>query len=399
MISGTGGTNNSNNVAVAGDTATRGASGGPGGLLNNTKDAKEASTEAKFGDVLNNIQSKYGAKPKQQREIKKTLGKDDFLRIMITQMKNQDPTAPFKAEQMAAEMAQFASVEQLSNINQNLGKLQNQNQPLERLAMTNMIGKVVTVDRERFAHVEGQNESLTFNLPKDAKEVKVLLISDAGETVLEKTMGPQKAGEVQLSWDGKKTNTLPAKGGTYMIRVDARGEKDESIQTNPMAQARVVGISFEGAEPAFLVGDANHQDKITFKQIVKIDEGAPAAAGSGAAPGGAITPVGQQPNKTNFVAFQKGEGSTNLDPNQAGSEVAEALAKFQADQEATKRAEAAQKAALERSGAAAKATDPVKPEERGFPNGLRDPDEGTSPAQAGEPSAGSLHSQKGGKEG
>src|SRR3954463_10245304 len=170
MLSGGVGNHNPGNVAVTGDTAATGAASGPGGVLNNQKDAKESSTEAKFGDVMSAIQAKYGAKPDKAREIKKTLGKDDFLRIMITQLKNQDPTSPFKAEQMATEMAQFTSVEQLQNINQNLGKLQNAQQPLERLARTKMIGKIVTIDRERFQHVEGQNESVTFNLPKDASE-------------------------------------------------------------------------------------------------------------------------------------------------------------------------------------------------------------------------------------
>jgi flagellar basal-body rod modification protein FlgD len=94
--------------------------GGAGGLLNQSKDQKESATSTKFGDVFNEIQAKYGAKAEKPREIKKSLGKDDFLRIMITQMKNQDPTNPFKAEQMATEIAQFTSVEQLQNINQNI---------------------------------------------------------------------------------------------------------------------------------------------------------------------------------------------------------------------------------------------------------------------------------------
>src|SRR5436189_6449824 len=118
---------------------TGGASAG-GGYLSDKKDAKESSTDAKFGEVWNNIQAKYGAKAEKPREIKKTLGKDDFLRIMITQMRHQDPTQPFKAEQFASEMAQFTSVEQLQNLNQGLAKMANANQPLERLAMTNLIG-------------------------------------------------------------------------------------------------------------------------------------------------------------------------------------------------------------------------------------------------------------------
>src|SRR3954467_1313029 len=125
----------------------------------------EAATAPKFGEVYNQIMTRYGEKTEKPREAKKTLGKDDFLRIMVTQMKNQDPTNPFKAEQMATEIAQFTSVEQLQNVNQNLNKMAAQNKPLENMAMTNLIGKTVTIDRERFPHLEGQPEALTFNLP------------------------------------------------------------------------------------------------------------------------------------------------------------------------------------------------------------------------------------------
>src|SRR5690606_36514394 len=149
------------------------------------------------------------------REIKKTLGKDDFLKIMITQMKNQDPTNPFKAEQMASEIAQFTSVEKLQNVNQNLSKMQGENKPLQNMTMTNLIGKTVTIDRERFPHLDGQTESLAFNVPKNASNVHVTILSDTGETVMDKDVGIQKAGEVAFSWDGIKPNTLSAKTGSY----------------------------------------------------------------------------------------------------------------------------------------------------------------------------------------
>ena len=246
-----------------------------GGGLANEKDATESARAEKFGDLYKEIQSKYGAKQEKPREVKKTLGKDDFLKIMITQMRNQDPTNPFKAEQMATEMAQFTSVEQLQNVNQNLNKMANQNRPLEQMAMTNMIGKIVTIDRERFPHLEGESEFLSFKLSKNAADVKVAIISEAGETVLEKGLGSQKSGDVSYTWDGIKSNSLLAKGGSFLFRVTAKDEQGRTIETNPKVQAKVIGISFEGQEPVFLVGDAKHQDKITMKNIVQVDlEGA-----------------------------------------------------------------------------------------------------------------------------
>ena len=65
-------------------------------------------------------------------------------------------------------------------------------QPLERLAMTNLIGKSVVVDRDRFPHTEGQSEALHFNLPQDAKQVSVAVVDSTGEVLFEQDMGRGK---------------------------------------------------------------------------------------------------------------------------------------------------------------------------------------------------------------
>lgn len=351
------------------------SSGGAGGLLNNQKDSAEAQTAAQFGDVLKNIQAKYGAKAEKPREIKKTLGKDDFLRIMITQMKNQDPTNPFKAEQMAAEMAQFTSVEQLQNMNRGIEKLATANQPVERMAMLNLIGKSVTVDRDRFSHVEGQNDSLTYRLPRDAKETRMVIISEQGEVVLEKDLGANKAGEGTFAWDGLKSNTLPAKSGNYIMRLEAKDDRGQAIQIDPRSKVNVVGVSFEGGEAVLLVGDNRQQEKIPMKSVIRIETGvlmppAPTAAASDAAQ--AVPAAGSAPN---FISFQKGVGSGTFDPSQANPEVAAALAQFQAQQQQQQVAAApvaqAKPASSQSEALSAQAAKPAAGE-LGFANGLND---------------------------
>lgn len=303
--------------------------GATGGVLNSQKDSAEAQTAPKFGDLLQGIQAKYGAKAEKPREIKKTLGKDDFLRIMITQMKHQDPTNPFKAEQMAAEMAQFASVEQLSNLNQSMGKMIESHKPAERMAMAGLIGKSVVVDRDRFGHVEGQGDALSYSLPKDATTVKAVIISEQGEVVLEKDIGAQKAGDGSFAWDGLKSNTLPAKSGNYMLRIEAKDEHGSPIPTDPRARARVVGVSFEGGDPVLLVGDNKSQAKVPMRSVIRIEgdasplPGAPSASGASA---GGMSPPSGGPN---FFTFQKGVGSVPLDSTSASPEAARALANYQ----------------------------------------------------------------------
>lgn len=245
--------------------------GSSGGVLAKEKDVKEGSTETQFGDLWKNIQSKYGAKAEKPREIKKTLGKDDFLKIMITQMKHQDPTSPFKAEEMATQMAQFASVEQLQNLNNSMAKMANSGQPLERLAMTNLIGKNITIDRERFVHNENEASSLGFTLDRDAKTTKIKIISEQGETILEKDLGPMNKGEQTFVWDGEKTNGMPTKPGNYIFRLEAADEGDRPIAMNSKAQSKVIGVAFDGPEGSLLVGDAKSPQKITMRNVIRID--------------------------------------------------------------------------------------------------------------------------------
>ncbi len=231
-----------------------------------------AANQPKFKEVWEQIQSEMGVKPPPQKQAKKTLDKDDFLRIMITQMKNQDPTKPFESDKLAQEIAQIASVEQLGNVSKALKELGQQNKPLERLAMTSLIGKTVTVDRSRFPHSEGSSEHVSFALPEEAASVKVQVIGPSGETVYEKEMGAKEKGNHVLAWDGKLPNTLNAPAGTYMVRVEAKDAYDRAVKTDSFAKSTVMGISYEMGEPMVLVGSEKNPDKIPISNLIKVEE-------------------------------------------------------------------------------------------------------------------------------
>jgi flagellar hook assembly protein FlgD len=340
------------------------------------RDAQGSSTEPKFGEIYQQIQAKYGEKAQKPREIKKTLGKDDFLRIMITQMKNQDPTNPFKAEQMATEIAQFTSVEQLQNVNQNLNKMAAQNKPLEQMAMTNMIGKVVTVDKGRFPHIQGENDELSFQLPTDASNVQVAVVDEGGDEIFHKDLGTQKAGQVELIWDGVKSNSLPAKAGNYKIVVEAKDDKGRPIDINPQSQTKIIGVTFEGVEPVFLIGNAQRQEKITMRNIVKIESDLGQlniAEKKAVPPKGPVAPGLPK----NFIPFEKGTGSAPFIPQAAPPVTPSAVAQNQNIQGAPGN----QQTPVSTHPTSVSA-DAVM--EKGFPNGLKESDESTNQQKGGE---------------
>src|SRR5262245_45312066 len=115
--------------------------------------AAQGHEEAK-GEVLKRIHEQYGAPEQKEREAVKKLGKDDFFKIMVTQMQHQDPLKPYQNEEMAAQMAQFTALEQMMNVNSNLEKLTQAQQPLHNMGAANLIGKYVTADSSRVLHTE-----------------------------------------------------------------------------------------------------------------------------------------------------------------------------------------------------------------------------------------------------
>ncbi len=77
------------------------------------------------------------------KQVSQSLGKDDFLKLLITQLSNQDPTSPMENTEFIAQMAQFSSLEQMTNMNQEFAKL---NAMMVSSQGVNTIGKIVDID-------------------------------------------------------------------------------------------------------------------------------------------------------------------------------------------------------------------------------------------------------------
>lgn len=283
-----------------------------------------SAPETSYSQNWAKIQAEMGAKPTKQREVKKTLDKDDFLKIMVTQMKNQDPTKPFEADKLATEIAQITSVEQLGNVNKALKALENQNHPLERLTMANLIGKTVTVDRSRFQHAKGDRESIPYSLPAAAAKVRISIISDRGEAIRTDEIPELEAGAQVYRWDGLNDSRLDAKEGRYSYKIEAFGKDGRTINPQRVYKSQVIGVSYEKGEPQFLVKGVSGEEKVMMDDISMIETGSGGSA-EAAAPANFIPAVVDGPQFVGqghsssagpaMVSFEKGVGSKTMTPD------------------------------------------------------------------------------------
>ena len=240
-------------------------------IANNFPTPQTADRDQAQKNAVSQLQAHYGEKPKEGRPVKKALDKDDFMRIMITEMKHQDPTKPMDADRMATQMAQITSVEQLKNVSTSLDKLADKSSTSDRLAMSMMIGKSVTVDKGRFSHQKSNLSPVSFELPEDAAKVKVSILDERGEEVAVRELEPMKAGSNTLNWDGVNASNIPSPSATYTVRVDAENKNGGKIKVNPIAKETIVGVTFEGGETNFLVGDPKNPQKVNLKNITRME--------------------------------------------------------------------------------------------------------------------------------
>jgi flagellar basal-body rod modification protein FlgD len=140
----------------------------------------------------------------------------DFLKLLMTQLQNQDPSSPLDTNQFTSELVQFSSVEQQINTNTSLTKLIQLTQAGEIMQGSSMTGKRVTVDSDYLPLQNGKG-TIQFTAPA-AEAVDIAIYSDSGVKLSESMLMATK-GSNTWTWDGKTTSGTTLPDGSYKVAV------------------------------------------------------------------------------------------------------------------------------------------------------------------------------------
>src|SRR4051812_30925434 len=154
---------------------------------------------------------------------KSSLGKDDFLKLLVAQLKNQDPLAPQDNTQFVSQLAQFSSLEAAMGTNTRLDSITSQNQGLANTEVVSLVGKTATVKGSLItAAGSGTAVPIGFTLSGAADSTNVSVQDSTGKVIRTIPLGARNPGLVKLNWDGKDDhgNIMPA--GTYAVSVQAK---------------------------------------------------------------------------------------------------------------------------------------------------------------------------------
>jgi flagellar basal-body rod modification protein FlgD len=174
----------------------------------------------------------------------KALGQDAFLQLLVSELKNQDPTQAQDPNAMISQMAQFSALEQQTSTNSLLTGMQNQFYALFQNQSANLIGKNVQVTSSSMDLASGK-ASIGVNLPSAASKVSIAIQNAAGQTVKTLNPGAMAAGNQVVAWDGKDAagNQLP--DGSYTVNITASDTSGNAVNATTTSMATVTKVSFD----------------------------------------------------------------------------------------------------------------------------------------------------------
>lgn len=173
------------------------------------------------------------AKDKMEKDL------NQFLNLLVTQLKNQDPLSPLDANQFTSQLVQFASVEQQIYQNANLEKLVGMQQTSQTGAMVNYLGTFVEVTGQTF-NLDNSLGQFTYDLEEKAVSATLTIQDALGKTVWSGPISNEPGKEV-FHWDGIASNGMQAPDGPYTAVVSAKDSEGNLINVAQTVYGRVTG--------------------------------------------------------------------------------------------------------------------------------------------------------------
>ncbi len=198
-----------------------------------------------------------------------TLGKQDFLILLVTQLQYQDPLNPADSTEFISQLAQFSSLEQMENANKNLEIIQLYEQSINNAQALNFIGKNVKASGSAFEYSAGEGHEFSFHMAQDAAVVHIKIYDAKGELVAQIDPGALSAGEQTIAWDGTDINGEPVTSGKYTFKLSAEDEEGNNLSTCAYILEPITGVAYHDGNTYLVAEDGT---EIPYSLILGAEE-------------------------------------------------------------------------------------------------------------------------------
>lgn len=177
---------------------------------------------------------------------------DTFLKLLVTQLRNQDPLDPMDTNQFTTQLVQFSGVEQQIQQNSNLEKLIAAQQNATYASLASYLGQTIEADGNNVALQEGRAE-IGYTLAGESAKTTIT-VRDATGAIVRTASGETTSGSHSFTWDGTDANGALLPDGAYTIDVAASDRDGAAVTTTQRVYGRVTSTSIENGSVDLMLG-------------------------------------------------------------------------------------------------------------------------------------------------
>jgi flagellar basal-body rod modification protein FlgD len=191
--------------------------------------------------------------------------KDDFMKLLVTQMKYQNPMDPMDNAQMTSQIAQLNTVEGINQLNATVSGLQASLMATQSMQSATLIGKSILADGNSINLLNG-SASLSMRLEGAAESVVVDVINSSGRIIKTADLGANAAGIKSFTWDGSTNEGGTAPNGQYTFQVNAK-KLNQAVAVTPLTQATVSGVELTSTGPQLSLNNGTNIAMSTVRGV------------------------------------------------------------------------------------------------------------------------------------
>jgi len=195
--------------------------------------------------------------PKSDFDVS-SLGKNDFLTLLLAQLKNQDPLNPTDNTEFVAQLAQFSTLEQMTLMNatleQNLSSNNAMSEAVSNAMIINYFGKYVTAETDSLMYDGKDSVELRFDLDSAVSWGELEIIDESGNVIMSASLDAMDNGLNAFEWDGITNQGIKAEPGVYTYTVEAYDFLDNEVGVSQMFSGVVEGISYKDGMAQLNIG-------------------------------------------------------------------------------------------------------------------------------------------------
>jgi len=197
-----------------------------------------------------------------------SLNSEDFMDLMLAQLKNQDPTEPVDSNEMMAQMASFSTSAGVGELNDTANGLVASLQSSQALQASSLVGRSVLVPGDSAYLSDGGQIDGQVDLPASTTNLRVGIYDSSGQKVDEIGLGTQAAGTVPFSWTGTAADGSSLPAGTYQVRATADIDgQEEELSTNTFTTVESVALQGGGGTPTLNLADNRSVDFTQVREV------------------------------------------------------------------------------------------------------------------------------------